>query len=374
MTVRRLLLGGALIVLPAVVLAQSQALFRSETNYVEVDAVVTDSAGRFVTGLSAAEFEVCETRQPQKVATFSYVDLPTTPGGTSTSALPVRFREDLPQADRLNADRIYLLYLNSRTLLVQKRAEEFVRDFMLPSDIAAVWNAELAAGVLMFTNNKRTLLEEIGPFPGAINEPAVTYQERNLVEGRRLRDAIDWLNGIQGRRKALILFTEGWATDGSNRGQREREVTDWLQGRRPGLAASGLMFNPTDITERSDVHVYAYDVRGLVSPLGPGAPGGPVTGGSATAQAADRFTATYRAESASNTVLRSIADQSGGLAFVESNDYQKGFARIVEDNSRYYVLGYYSTNKNRDGVFRPISVKVNRTGVKVRARDGYVAR
>ena len=50
-----------------------------------------------------------------------------------------------------------------------------------------------------------------------------------------------------------------------------------------------------------------------------------------------------------------------------------GFARILEDNSSYYVLGYYPTNEKLDGRFRNVQVKVLKPGLKVRARSGYVA-
>ena len=47
--------------------------------------------------------------------------------------------------------------------------------------------------------------------------------------------------------------------------------------------------------------------------------------------------------------------------------------RLVDDNSSYYVLGYYPANDRRDGRFRKIEVRVNKPGLTVRARRGYVA-
>lgn len=146
-------------------------------------------------------------------------------------------------------------------------------------------------------------------------------------------------------------------------------MTEWLQGRRPGLIAGGTWLNPTDITDRADVHIYSYDARGLATPL-PGISRARIDYG----DKGDTLAAPDRAESQSNDVLRSIADQTGGRAFVESNDYRRGFARIVEDNSRYYILGYYSPNAKHDGVFRALDVCVTRPGLKVRARNGYVLR
>ena len=56
--------------------------------------------------------------------------------------------------------------------------------------------------------------------------------------------------------------------------------------------------------------------------------------------------------------MRLLADETGGVAFVGRNDFDVAFDRIVQENSAYYVLGYYSTNDKRDGKLRNITVRV----------------
>src|SRR4051812_16604829 len=51
-------------------------VFRVEVNYVEVDAIVTDAQGNPVSDLTAADFELVEDRQPQKITAFSLVNIP----------------------------------------------------------------------------------------------------------------------------------------------------------------------------------------------------------------------------------------------------------------------------------------------------------
>ena len=69
-----------------------------------------------------------------------------------------------------------------------------------------------------------------------------------------------------------------------------------------------------------------------------------------------------------------LSEETGGFAVVNRNDFATAFQRIVDDNSAYYVMGYYSTNDRRDGRFRKIEVKLNdKPGLVVRARKGYVA-
>jgi hypothetical protein len=59
---------------------------------------------------------------------------------------------------------------------------------------------------------------------------------------------------------------------------------------------------------------------------------------------------------------------------VSSNDFTTAFNRIVEDNSSYYLLGYYSANQKHDGKFRTIDIRIDgRPDLVVRARNGYVA-
>jgi hypothetical protein len=70
--------------------------------------------------------------------------------------------------------------------------------------------------------------------------------------------------------------------------------------------------------------------------------------------------------------LRNLAEATDGLAIVDSNDLDRGLKRVVNDLTSYYLLGYYSTAK-LDGKFHPITVRVKKPGVQVRARRGYLA-
>jgi hypothetical protein len=71
--------------------------------------------------------------------------------------------------------------------------------------------------------------------------------------------------------------------------------------------------------------------------------------------------------------LRLLAEETGGIAAVNSNSLDTTFQRIVETNSRYYVLAYYPPTHPRDGRFHKIEVRVKRPGLKVAARKGYAS-
>jgi hypothetical protein len=71
--------------------------------------------------------------------------------------------------------------------------------------------------------------------------------------------------------------------------------------------------------------------------------------------------------------LQTLSEGTGGFSTVSTNNLAGAFDRIRQENSTYYVLGYYPTNSKRDGRFRSIEVRVGRPGLRVRARNGYVA-
>ncbi len=75
----------------------------------------------------------------------------------------------------------------------------------------------------------------------------------------------------------------------------------------------------------------------------------------------------------SSVSLGRLANETGGFLIDNTNDLTKGFARMQQDRTTYYLLAYQPTNVKADGTFRKVKVKVNRPRVTVRARPGYVA-
>jgi hypothetical protein len=81
------------------------------------------------------------------------------------------------------------------------------------------------------------------------------------------------------------------------------------------------------------------------------------------------MTATRR----SQDFLRTMSSETGGFAVVNQNDLNGAFSKIIQENSSYYLLGYYPSNDRRDGKFRKVTVRVRRPGVEIRHRVGYAA-
>ncbi len=71
--------------------------------------------------------------------------------------------------------------------------------------------------------------------------------------------------------------------------------------------------------------------------------------------------------------MRTLSSETGGIAVLNQNDFGEGLRQIVDNNSHYYLLGYYPTHNLSDGKYRRIEVRVKRPGVEVRTRKGYVS-
>jgi len=80
------------------------------------------------------------------------------------------------------------------------------------------------------------------------------------------------------------------------------------------------------------------------------------------------------AEMDRRSALQVVAEDTGGLSVIGTNNFAAGFQNIVRDNSTYYVLGYAPAKEYRDGKFHGVQVRVKRPGLfTVRSRKGYTA-
>ena len=74
-----------------------------------------------------------------------------------------------------------------------------------------------------------------------------------------------------------------------------------------------------------------------------------------------------------NDFLRTVAENTGGLAVVQRSDLKGGIREILEDTGSYYLLGYQPDPLVRDGAYHAVQVTTTRPGLKVRSKKGYEA-
>ncbi len=410
---RRIPIALSLIAASVVVVVAQQApvppppvTFRAEVNYVEVDALVTDEQGRLVTDLTQSDFEILEDDRPQKILAFSLVRLPIEMTPRAVSA-ETSVESDVATNTGASG-RIYLFVLDDlhTTVANTPRVKAFLREFFErrfeDDDLAAVaYTSGRVTASQEFTGNRRLLLQAVDKFAGrrlrsealeiadALNrdtrdprdspvnpraaggdgrDPFDPYSRLNPFEAERsyqarstltvVRDLAALMDGVRGRRKSMILVSEGLTYN----------VFDGFKN----VSAGTILRDATDAMAaamRANVAIYAIDPRGLatfgesidISGTSPNDPQFSVPG---TMLDLLRI---------SQQSLRELADQTGGFAGIDNNDLSGVFERVVRENSTYYLLGYYSTNDRRDGRFRQIEVRVRRPGMQVRARRGYVA-
>ncbi len=365
--------------------------FRVEINYVEVDATVVDKKGDFIDNLKASDFQVFEDGKPQAISSFGLVKIPVERADAPLFAgHPIE--PDVQTNARPFDGRVYLIVLDGlhtdpmHTPWVRNAAKKFIQNSLGANDVAAVVSTQGSASQ-DFTGSKRLLLAAVDRFMGNALQSATASkiddyyrtQTTGLSTGnapkdlddlqrsfnasstlRTIRQLSDFMSGVRGRRKALVLFSEGIDYDISDviNNQGASSVID---DTREAIGAA----------TRSNVSVYSVDPRGLsVAGFGADTMGPPIDADPSYHLDSVGLQNELRLQQDS---LRVLADQTGGFASINSNDFTTAFDRIQKDNSAYYVLGYYPTNERRDGRFRKIDVRVNRPGVEVRFRKGYMA-
>ncbi len=366
--------------------------FKVEVNYVEVDAVVTDEQGNFVRNLAKDDFEILEDGKPQSLSVFAPVDIPierADPPLFATAAIP----PDVATNRTAFEGRVFVIVIDdlhinfARTSRTRIAARQFVERYVGTNDLVAVVNTRGRADATQdFTGNRQLALAAIdramGQGAGSSTRAALEDYRTNQalppgVESRvnrdfsdlerytnarnsldTLRSLSDFVSGMRGRRKAIVLFSEGINYDVVNTIQN-RYATD-VQASMNTLFAAAT---------RANANIYTVDPRGLTS----GTEDTIDMSGSFPIDNSISITDMQEELRISQDSLRAIASETGGLAILNANDYSTGFSRILAENSSYYVLGYYPTNEKRDGRFRKVEVRVTKPGVRVRARRGYYA-
>jgi VWFA-related protein len=180
-------------------------------------------------------------------------------------------------------------------------------------------------------------------------------------------DIVTRLADIRDRRKALIYISNGYDL---NPFAEEREKRDAERGGDEGRDpfAKQNTFSDADLASqlseltraatRANVTIFTVDPRGL-------------TAGSDISQPVDQV-AYQRYVSRTQDTLRVLAEQTGGRAIVNRNDFDTALDLIDAETSDYYVLGYYSSNPDPTRRRRTIEIKVTRSGARVQHRTEYV--
>jgi VWFA-related protein len=367
--------------------------FSSTTSLVVVDVTVRDKSGKLVEGLKQNDFTLLEDGKPQKISVFEFEKLAIDPAPPEKPPT-LEDADIVPEAPRkmiateepgkiqYHDKRLLVMFfdLGSMAIPEQLRAQDAALKFLdtqiTTADMVAIMMYTASLQVLTdFTDNRDQLRDIVNNLPiGEMAELAgmaddgsddnedtgaafvADETEFNIFNTDRklqaIEDASKKLAALP-EKKALIYFSSGIQKTGvENHAQLEATI----------LTAT-----------KANVVLYPIDSRGLMAdPPGGGA-----------SKAASRGTGIYsgsqhntqrQAINDSQDTLVSLAADTGGKVFLDSNDLSMGLVQAQQDYRSYYVLGYYTTNTAQDGKYRRITVRLNSDKTaKLEHRDGYYA-
>ena len=379
-------------------------IFRGGTAFVWVD-VYPRRDGQPIEGLTAADFEVRENGQTQTVELFEFIR-------HETAIVDSDRRDPSSQADgdRQAADprnRVFVVYLDpyhasiEGSVGVESTVMGFLQRAIGPTDLFGVMTPELSPSQLVFGRRMETIegdLQEFFRWAGLT--AAMREAPRNDVEVQligcamvhevraplllahredmlmtNLESLMHRLGTLREERKNVLFISEGWIPTSerrlaslANSGRGEIPTIgvgptgrlgmgnqqpygvneEWCNRQYARLSSMDFERRFRDLLElarRSNVTFYPVDLGGLR-----------VSGG----------------RGARDTLL-TLAENTDGIAIVDTNDTAPAARRLADSLSAYYLLGYYSSNPAADGRFREIEVRVNQPDVTVSARPGYFA-
>jgi VWFA-related protein len=372
--------------------------FRTGTSLVRVDAYPSRN-GKIIEGLTGEDFEVFEDGVLQKIDSFQFVRY------ERNAALGER-RDPNSQRDgfRLAADpsyRVFVIYLDNLHVdftgshAIRVPLINFINRVLGTSDLFGVLTTKHGIGDLMLGQKTQFIEEQLTKYWDWGRGARVTEDEEDLIIAacfpgspvaaelitRRRVDAV--LSGLEGvmtalasmreERKNILLVSDGWPLPGrapwTRAGARPRMpqvgVTDagkltmgrTRQGEIDPRACEEMLQRLGDmdfqqrfrdflqLARQSNVTFYTIRPGGLSAYDNP----------------------------ASIDSLRTLSDQTDGIAVVNTNDLKGGAERIGDDLSAAYILGYYPANAKADGRVRKITVRLRGTKTEVRARREYRA-
>jgi VWFA-related protein len=415
----RTLLGLTL----AGLLAQ-QATFKSTVELVQVDVVVIDKDGKPVHGLTAADFNLTDRKKAQTISSFDEASYKRDAAAAPPVPMPPGVSPDVID-NQTTPGRLVVMVLDD--LHAFKGRDEKVKEIAtkIVNDLGP--NASMA--VLMTSGEKSTqvgedkeqLLEAIQTYHGRktvrrptqatdgqraarldpegglenLNKVAQSQEtdlqafEDNMTTLKTLQDASRLVGANDGRRKAFIWVSESMAYD----------VSPYFGAVRPPgtVPAGGVAYELTgeavtstgatslsyhalgfidmmDAMRRSNVVTFAIDPRGKIDYKEfsqecfppPNRPCDPCAG-----DCPRQLPEVDSYIRASQRTLDLTSRVSGGFSIVNTDDFDAGISRILDDLDHYYMLGFYPTEPNVKGWHTLYVTVKNHPEYTVRFRHGY---
>lgn len=365
--------------------------FSSSSNLVVLNVFVRDKNGKSLSGLKASDFIVTENGRPQHLSVFEFQQL-----GANTSAVTVSADAtaaaavppaEMPKAaprpegsQRFRDRRLIVLYFDLSAMQSYEQlrafeaAEQFIKEKLTPADLVAIMSFGTKLNTdLEFTDDRDSMISVIRKFTVGANSELATQGSTDVDSSDTASFSIDdtefnifntdrKLSALEDATRKLMAYPE------------KKAIVYFSGGiERTGTENESQLRATVNSAVRSNVSFYPIDVTGLTA----APPGGDATTASPSGTAlytASAHNSQHDQRFNQQDTLESLASDTGGKAFFDSNDLALGIQQVQKDIESYYILGYYSSNENKDGRFRKVDVKLARKmDAKLDTRSGYYA-
>jgi len=399
-------------------------VIRSTTRLVQVSVIAKDKNGLNVMGLTRNDFTVLDGGKEQKIQLFA-VETNTPPSEKNAAKLPPGTLSNRPAGTSGVPRNLTVVLLDSYNTAVTDsvQARKAILRFLeqiQPTDHVAIYALGTKLTVLQdFTNDSKLLVEALKKYKlgmsgvGAENaaEPPIAsggagdpFAATVAALNQGITDITGTIANAMGNVRAQQSLRALETVAGTLSGVPGRKNLIWVCGDFPlriAYAEAGLDPKFRDLKEdmdhaarainSSNIAVYPLDAAGLlgVPEMGasafstdgasrnPGAGvrrGPPNTGPEGGDGLAERIggAATNRAMTI-HSAMNDLADRTGGRAFYNTNDLFTAIRQVADDSQMTYMVSYAPDHNKWTGEFREIKIKVNRPGVQLMARRGYLA-
>ena len=375
--------------------SQPQVTFQTGVDLVQVDVSVLDKDRRPVRGLTAANFTILEDGKPRPVAAFVPVDLGEREVAPARPSWVRDVTPDVTTNDVRPEGRLVVIMFDWSIRFgdyqLARRIATTAVNALEPGDLAAViFSSPFANGGTPqnFTADRARLLAAINrPFAVALHNPPVgpghDPRNRNEVmiddpEGYESGDCLcrtcvpesiarvaDAVRDVRGRRKSLLFIGTYFRSAESLQGPMTRQggVGGFLRGAqtsnvRPGICAAPLQ-DAREKMERAtalaNLTIHTLDPVGMEtssnSPLGGESAG-------------------IRERQDDLSVLASL---TGGRTVMNTDTPEAQLPAIFAESGSYYLLAFAPADASAKSRLHSIAVTVDRPGVSVRTRSGYIS-
>jgi VWFA-related protein len=354
------------------------------TNVVARDA----KTGELIQGLRKSDFSIYENGKQQQIETFDYesvdkatplneatvVGLAAGTTGNGSKAVVVAKPEELRN------HRLIVMFFDLTSMQPEDldrcvlAAQEFLKTKMQPADLVALVSLGDTLTVDQdFTADKQALINEVAVYNGTEGQG---FAQGATANSNQVEDTTGYTpdeseyNDLNTDRELFALR----AVSKSLEKITEKKSLLYFSGgiSRDGIENQASLRAAINSAVRANLAIYSVDTRGLqaISPLGDASTGSLRGSGAYNGGA---LMNNMNANFATQEVMATLSTDTGGKAFFDSNDFAPAFAQVERDTSAYYAIGFRSTNPQRDGRYRKLTIKINRPGVKLEYRPGYYA-